>query len=172
MNEQKSFFSTIPGILSGIAAVITAIVGLIYALSAIGIIGSQDNEESQTVVVATETETGVESSQPVSVATESPKEQTTDGWAIIGYYKRGVFSDLKLMVHGDSPAKGRSYDAVDNFRLIQKKPEERRGKAVITLGMVHRGDSVEILDIEIEPGTSKVPVFAKLRAVLHSIKGR
>ncbi len=71
------------------------------------------------------------------------------------------------MVHGDSPAIGRSYDVVDDFRLVQKKLEQNEGKASITLGMVHRGDSVEILDIEIDSGTSKVPVWAKLRAVLH-----
>jgi hypothetical protein len=165
VTEQKSFFLTIPGILSGIAAVVTAVVGLIYALSEIGVIESQGNKESQTVVVAPETV--VVPSPTVSVAPESPKEQTTDGWAIIGYYRQGKFSNLKLMVHGDSPAIGRRYDVVDNFRLVQKQLEESKGKAVITLGMVHRGDSVEILDIEIEPGTRKVAVWAKLRAVLH-----
>ena len=165
MTEQKSFFLTIPGILSGIAAVVTAVVGLIYALSDIGVIESQGNKESQTVVVAPETV--VVPSPPVSVAPESPKEQTTDGWAIIGYYRQGKFSNLKLMVHGDSPAIGRRYDVVDDFRLVQKQLEESKSKAVITLGMVHRSDSVEILDIEIEPGTRKVAVWAKLRAVLH-----
>ncbi len=169
MTEQKSFFLTIPGILSGIAAVVTAVVGLIYALSEIGVIESQ-KKESQTVVVAPETV--VVPSPTVSVAPESPKEQTTDGWAIIGYYRQGKFSNLKLMVHGDSPAIGRRYDVVDNFRLVQKQLEESKGKAVITLGMVHRGDSVEILDIEIAPGTSKVPVLAKRRAVVHSVKNR
>src|SRR5210317_950997 len=81
VTEQKSFFLTIPGILSGIAAVVTAVVGLIYALSDIGVIESQGNKESQTVVVAPETV--VVPSPPVSVAPESTKEQTTDGWAII-----------------------------------------------------------------------------------------
>lgn len=165
MTKQKSFFLTIPGILSGIAAVVTAVAGLIYALSDIGVIESQGNKESQTEVVAPETV--VVPSPPVSVAPESPKEQTTDGWAIIGYYRQGKYSNLKLMVHGDSPAIGRRYDVVDDFRLVQKKLEESKSKAVITLGMVHRSDSVEILDIEIEPGTRKVAVWAKLRAVLH-----
>ena len=165
MTKQKSFFLTIPGILSGIAAVVTAVVGLIYALSEIGVIGSQKNKESQPVVIAPKTV--VVPSPTVSVAPESLKQQTTDGWAIIGYYRQGKFSNLKLMVHGDSPAIGRRYDVVDNFRLVQKQLEESKGKAVITLGMVHRGDSVEILDIEIEPGTRKVAVWAKLRAVLH-----
>ena len=165
MSEQKSFFSTLPGILTGFAAVVTAVVGLIYALSEIGVIGSRGNEESQPVAVAPKEP--VAPNQPVAVSPKSRKEQTTDGWAIIGFYRQGKFSDLKLMVHGDSPAIGRSYDVVDDFRLAQKKLEQSKGKAVITLGMVHRGDSVEILDIEIEPGTSKVPVWAKLRAVLH-----
>lgn len=37
-NEEKSFWSTVPGILTGIAAIITAISGLIIALNAAGII--------------------------------------------------------------------------------------------------------------------------------------
>jgi hypothetical protein len=38
------------------------------------------------------------------------------------------------------------------------------------IGMVHRGDSVEVLDIKIAPGTSRGPVYAKLRAVLHPVR--
>ncbi len=165
MSEQKSFFSTLPGILTGIAGVITAIVGLIYALSEIGVIGSRGNKES--LLVAKAPIVPVPPNQSVEEVSKSPKEHTTDGWAIIGYYERGKFSGLNLMVHGDSPAIGRRYDVVDDFRLVQKKQEQNEGKASITLGMVHRGESVEILDIEIESGTSKVPVWAKLRAVLH-----
>ncbi len=165
MSEQKSFFSTLPGILTGIAGVITAIVGLIYALSSIGVIGSRENKEISSVAKAPMTP--LTPNQPVEEVSKSPKEQTTDGWAIIGYYKQGKFSDLNLMVHGDSPAIGKNYDVVEDFRLVQKKQEQNEGKASITLGMVHRGDSVEILDIEIDSGTSKVPVWAKLRAVLH-----
>ena len=165
MSEQKSFFSTLPGILTGIAGVITAIVGLIYALSSIGVIGSRENKESQPVAKAPVVP--APPNQSVGETSKSPKEQTTDGWAIIGYYERGKFSGLKLMVHGDSPAIGKSYDVVDDFRLVQKKHAQNEGKASITLGMVHRGDSVEILDIQVESGTSKVPVWAKLRAVLH-----
>ncbi len=37
-NEEKSFWRTLPGILTGIAAIITAITGLIIALNAAGII--------------------------------------------------------------------------------------------------------------------------------------
>jgi len=37
-NEEKSFWSTLPGILTGIAAILTAIGGLIIALNAAGII--------------------------------------------------------------------------------------------------------------------------------------
>ena len=58
------------------------------------------------------------------VTPKTPEAQTTDGWAIIGFYQRGKFSDLKLMVHGDSPAIGRSYDVVEYFRLVQKRPEK------------------------------------------------
>ena len=72
------------------------------------------------------------------------------------------------MVHGDSPAIGRRYDVVDDFRLLQKHPDQKnRGEATITLGKVHRGDSVEVIDIKIAPGFKMVSAWAKLRAVLH-----
>lgn len=47
MSEQKSFFSTLPGILTGLAGLVTAIVALIYALSAIGVIGSGEKDQPQ-----------------------------------------------------------------------------------------------------------------------------
>ena len=154
MSEQKSFFTTLPGILTGLAALITAVGGLIYTLSESGFIEPSGKKKIQTTE---------------EVTSKHPLEQTTDGWTIIGKYKRGKYFDLKLMVHGDSPAIGRSYDAVENFRLIQKRPitGEDQGQ-VVTLGMVHRGDSVEVLDIYIKtPSTKTIPVWAKLRAVLH-----
>ncbi len=168
MSEQKSFFTTLPGILTGLAALITAVAGLLYALSATGILGSGKDKETKPVAATASVPVATPPRQPAPALPKGPKEPTTDGWAIIGFYKQGRFSDLKLMVHGDSPAVGRSYDAVDNFRVILKKP--KRGKATITLGKVHRGDSVEILDMKIPPGTERVPVWAKLRAVLHRIE--
>ena len=165
MSEQKSFFATLPGILTGLATLVTAVVGLIYALNEIGFIGSPEKKETPTPVVVPQKPEVVTPQPPVVKEQKDPMEQTTAGWAIIGSYERGKFLDLSLMVHGDSPAIGRHYDAVKDFRLVQKKP--KRGQATITLGMVHRGDSVEILDIEVAPGRSKVPVYAKLRAVLH-----
>ena len=166
MSEQKFFFSTLPGILTGIAGLVTAVAGLIYALSESGLI--RPHGKDQTPHVAAAPVQPASANQPVGIESKTSKQQTTDGWAIIGHYKQGKFLDLKLMVHGDGPASGRSYDVVDAFRLVQKKAAG--GQAVITLGMVHRGDSVEVLDIEIEPGTRKVPVYAKLRAVLRRVE--
>ena len=202
MSEQKSFFSTLPGIFTALAGLITAVAGLILALSEIGFIGFRENKETKPVVTApgqtetVEAKTADLPKEPVAskpvvetpktpeapkkpvpatpkpkvVTPKTPEAQKTDGWAIIGFYERGKFSDLKLKVDGDSPAIGRSYDVVENFRLVQKRPE--KGQAVITLGIVHPGGSVEVLDIEIAPGTTKVPVWAKLRAVLHPVKDK
>lgn len=114
----------------------------------------------------------VPGTQRVAVAgnVRAPSRPTTDGWAIIGKYKQGRYYDLALRVDADSPAIGRHYDAVKNFRVVQKGPTERRGQ-VITLGTVHRGDSVEVLDIHINsPSTKAVRVYAKLRAVLHRLE--
>ncbi len=198
MSKQKSFFSTLPGILTALAGLVTAVAGLIYALTQGGLIGSRGKEQTQPVAsapaqpvaaaakqpvaiapktieapnqpVAAAPKTPAAPNQPIAIASKTSKEQTTDGWAQIGYYERGKFYDLVLMVHGDSPAIGRRYDVVKKFRLVQKQLEQRKGKAVITLGMVHRGDSVKVLDIEISPGRRKVPVWAKLRAVLHRVE--
>ena len=202
MSEQKSFFSTLPGIITAIAGLVTAVAGLIYALSQSGLIGSGGKDETKPAAVASKEPARVPPkqpeavapeqsvtpapkqsvtatpskpapaapNQPVAIAPKRSKEQTTDGWAIIGYYERGRFYDLVLMVRGDSPAIGRRYDAVKKFRLVQKQLEQSKGKAVITLGMVHRGDSVEVLDIEISPGRRRGPVWAKLRAVLHRVE--
>ena len=176
MSEQKSFFTTLPGIITAIAGLVTAASGLIFVLSQTGLIGSGGKDETKPAAVASKEPATVAPkrpvaatpNQPVGAAPKTRKEQTTDGWTIIGYYERGRFSNLVLMVHGNSPAIGRRYDAVKKSRLVQKK--DAGGKAVIPLGEVHRGDSVEVLDIEIEPGYRRVPVWAKLRAVLHRIK--
>ena len=133
MSEHKSFFATLPGILTGLAALVTAVVGLLYALSEIGLIESSGQKDTETPVVvsnqppakaSTQPVTNA-SQQPVAVKPQAPAEPRTDGWAIIGKYQRGKFSDLKLMVHGDSPAIGRHYDVVDDFRLVQKHPKEK-----------------------------------------------
>ena len=149
----KSWWKTLPGTLTALAGVITALATLIGVLNQSGIF--DDNVRSSTPTPEKQTRT--------------PQEETTEGWTIIGKYKQGKFFDLKLMVHGDSPAIGRSYDAVDNFRLVLKRGKKGDDQGqVITLGMVHRGDSVEVLDLHIKtPSTKTVSVWAKLRAVIH-----
>lgn len=168
MSEHKSFFSTLPGILTGLAALITAMGGLIFALSETGVLTPSKTEqpvtENNIQKVTPNIQEHIQSNQ-----VKHPLEQTTDGWAIIGKVKGGKYSNLSLMVHGDSPAIGQRYDAVKDFRLVQKRSKSSRGsQQTITLGMVHRGDTVEVLDIFIPtPSTESVFVWAKLRAVLH-----
>ena len=45
MSESKSFFTTLPGILTGLAALITAVAGLVYALSETGVIGRKSTSQ-------------------------------------------------------------------------------------------------------------------------------
>ena len=152
--DQKlpSWWKTAPGVFTAVGGVITAVATLIVALNQIGMF---DNKH--------------EPQRTEEVMPSHPIEQTTDGWTIIGKARSGKFFELILMVHGDSPAIGRSYDAVEDFRLTQKrfKKGEDLGQ-VVTLGMVHRGDTVELIDLYIpSPSTEMVPVWGKLRAVLH-----
>ena len=86
MSEQKSFFSTLPGILTGIAGLVTAVAGLIYALSESGLIGPHGTDKTQQVALAPIQP--ATTNQPVAIASKTSKEPTTDGWAIIGHYKR------------------------------------------------------------------------------------
>ena len=185
MSEQKSFFTTLPGILSALATLITAVVGLIIALNKVGLVrptgntagenGSPPQQENKgntqnkgsSAGSGAGTHNTDKTNQPPRKQ-ESPQEQTTDGWAIIGYYEQGTFRDLTLVVQADAPAIGNSYKVLKDFRLVQKQPPAP-GERVITLGMVHSGDTVEVLNIKIEAGTQRVPVYAKLRAVLHSV---
>ena len=46
MSESKSFFPTLPGILSGLAALLTAVGGLLFALNQTGVLGTKSAQES------------------------------------------------------------------------------------------------------------------------------
>lgn len=171
MSEQKSFFATLPGILTGLAGLVTAVVALIYALSETGIIDKAKTPNTAPTVAASTPSTSASSQNPKPNPNIPAKKDRTDGWAIIGNYRQGKFVDLNLMVESDSPAIGKSYKVVNNFRLIQK-PTFTRGEKTITLGVVHRGDSVEVLDLKVPSVTGKTtsPVYAKLRAELKKIE--
>ena len=102
-----------------------------------------------------------------------PRNNTTVGWIIIGKYSRGTFYDLSIHVPEGTPARGNKYRAKKNFRLVQKGPtEQRRGEAVITLGMVHTGEFVEVLDLYIPSGSNTQFVHAKVRAKLYPVPRR
>ncbi len=171
MSEQKSFFATLPGIFTGLAGLVTAVAALIYALSETGIIDKTKTSNPAPTVSASTQSKSPSPQKPKPNAIVLAKKDTTDGWAIIGKYRQGKFVDLELMVESDSPAIGKSYKVVNNFRLIQK-PTFTRGEKTITLGVVHRGDFVEVLDLRVPSVTGKItsPVYAKLRAELKKIE--
>ncbi|MFH1216470.1 MAG: hypothetical protein V1706_08210 [Pseudomonadota bacterium] len=50
MNDKKSFWATLPGILTGIAAVITATGGIIAILYQVGVIGERNQKENGVLV--------------------------------------------------------------------------------------------------------------------------
>ena len=161
MSESKSFFTTLPGILSGLAALLTAVGGLLFALNQTGVLGTKSAQESPVK----------QSSVSQAVAVGAATAETTDGWAIIGKSRGGKFFDLDILIEGDSPAIGKRYKVVNDFRLIAKGPrEEPKGGQTVTLGMVRRGDTVELLDLFVPvPSTKTVFVHAKLRAVLDRV---
>ena len=71
-NEEKSFWRTLPGILTGIAAVISAIGGLILALNAAGIIDTID-----TPVTSTPTPVATNNLTPTIIPTSTPTPTPT-----------------------------------------------------------------------------------------------
>lgn len=78
MSEKKhSFWSTVPGILTGIAAIITAIGGLLVVLSQTGILGSNENKgvvKGRVPVEVTESFNG----QPPKNRDTTPQDTTTE----------------------------------------------------------------------------------------------
>ena len=158
VSNTKGWWRSMPVVLTATAGVITAVTGLIVAISQFGGNGEDSAIQNSPTITL-----------PVNPTPQHPSQRSTDGWTIIGKFKNGKFFDLNLMVHGDSPAIGRRYDAVEDFRLVSKRREKGEDQGqVITYGMVHRGDSVEVLDLyTATPSTETVPVWAKLRAVLH-----
>ena len=172
MAEEKrsqSWWQTVPGILTATGGVITAVATLIGVLNQSGVFDDEGKSQPPVTRPIKSATLPPVSIPPKEITPNHTSEQPTDGWMIIGKSKHGKFFDLKLMIHEDSPAIGKRYDAVEDFRLVHKRPEKGVDQGqVITLGMVRRGDSVEILDLYIEtPSTKTVPVWAKLRAVLH-----
>lgn len=74
MSENQSFWSTVPGILTGIAAVVTAVGGLLAVLSQTGVLGSKGDQElpDNEVVIEEGVTSGPESNgQTESVSTDS-----------------------------------------------------------------------------------------------------
>ena len=47
--NSRSFFSTVPGLVTGLAGVLTAVVGLITVLIQLGVIGGDDSDGSPAV---------------------------------------------------------------------------------------------------------------------------
>ena len=179
-----------PGILTALAGLVTAFAALLGVLTQSGLLVRDDGSELPKTAAGVAQQLSSPPAgqpsvahppavqqpvvqqpavqQPVAGPAVQPSAETTEGWTIIGKARGGDFFDLKLMVHGDAPAIGRRYDAVEDFRLVQKRPQDHADDGqVITLGMVRRGDSVEVLDLYIPtPSTETVAVWAKLRAVL------
>lgn len=77
MSEKQSFWSTVPGILTGIAAIITAIGGLLVVLSQTSVLGSKEDEKAvkrEMSFEATESLNG----QPPKETDTAPQGTTTE----------------------------------------------------------------------------------------------
>jgi len=148
-DEQKSWWHTLPGVLTAAAGFLTAIATLYTVVNRSG--GSEGSPDS----VQAASGAGLPPS-------EGPK---TEGWGIVGAYRGAKLAEPYLKVDGDMPAKGGRYEVIKPFRLLQGDPRERRGSPVITLGQVREGEMVDVLDVYIDDGSNR-SVHAKLRAVL------
>ncbi len=155
---SSSLTGNVYRLFTGLAAVITALGGLVYAFSETGLMQSFLAEPTP-------------AKEPVE---EIRQQQALVGWTIIARFKQGRYQDLKIAVAGGSPAVGGSYDVVADSPLFQDRPVGKGDRARMTsVGTVHRGDSVKIMDLYMNSSSRKaVPVWAKIRADTRSRQER
>ncbi len=155
MGEKKSFLSTTTGIITALAALITAVGGLLIALNQTGVIGG-----------GSQTATGTHGSAGIG----PQAVPAVQGWTIIGFATSGDFDDMLLLIDGDAPAIGAIYPALADFRLVAERLDQREaGEQVVTLGRVAKTDRVRVVELFIAaPNSARQPVWAKLEAVLGS----
>lgn len=95
-SKSGSFWTTLPGILTGIAAIITAVGGLVAALAAAGVFDDDDGDSAgpQDTVVTT-TISGEQN--PVST-TAAPQPAATTGTISVNYNPEGLGCNLLLEI--------------------------------------------------------------------------
>jgi hypothetical protein len=93
MSEEKSFWKTLPGIITGIAAIITAITGLVVALNGTGLF----KKPAQTG--KTETEIKKEPERQESDSTNGPNKVAEPETTVKKYAAKFTMNEIKTETH-------------------------------------------------------------------------
>ena len=147
--RPSSLTSHLYWLFTGLAALITAVGGLLYAFADTGLMQSFFGEP------------GAERGAVV----EQRDAQAVVGWTRIARLKHGIYKDLKIALTDGSPTVGGTYGAIAQFPVFRNRPLRREDRRRMTpVAMVHRGDSVKLIDLYLKStGRRSVPVWAKVR---------
>ena len=137
--RPSSLTSHLYWLFTGLAALITAVGGLLYAFADTGLMQSFFGEP------------GAERGAVV----EQRDAQAVVGWTRIARLKHGIYKDLKIALT----------DGIAQFPVFRNRPLRREDRRRMTpVAMVHRGDSVKLIDLYLKStGRRSVPVWAKVR---------
>ena len=97
----------------------------------------------------------------------APQSKATEGWAVVGNYATGKLTSPLIKIKLSIPQVGETCEALDNFSVFKKYPADQPGTGNILLGDVHKGDTIEVLDMR-RRDEEGAHFWVKLRAVLHS----
>jgi hypothetical protein len=135
-SESKSWWQTIPGILTAVAAVITAVTGLVVALHQAGVLHRGASTQSETGTITRRADTAPHStaaqdgqagskgnteSQPIAVPPHNRlKTDTADYELIAGHLERGLSGEpiLRLAVRVTNLGRFPMNFWSDSFRLV------------------------------------------------------
>lgn len=155
MGDKKSFFTSIPALLTALATLITAIVGLIYAV--------ENHHPDPNPVIETG---GMTVTVKTDTVTPVPPPPPPERWAVIGARAHGKVVAMFLDTGGAHPVIGKTYPVTEDVAVYDQEPKlQDKGKLIET---AHRGDKLKILVIHAPPPDKNGPIRAKVQIVPDS----
>lgn len=156
------------GVLGQMAELVISLKGLVAALTVLGTLAGFyiSGDEPPLDGPPPDGSSAPSSAMQASVGPALPTFTSSEGWAVVGKYAPGKLANPLISFEGSLPRVGETCEAIDTFPVYKDHPADQAGGRIL-LGDVHKGDTLEVLDIR--RTAEKVPVFwIELRAVLHA----